>query len=75
MELPVKLLRKLWRSISLARRYKEILVSVLSQLDEEKADKAVEEVLGKAITGKPIKLRCREIIRKYLEMMKEDLGL
>jgi hypothetical protein len=59
----------------MARTYKQMLVSVLSNISEEKLNQAIEECFGSIMAGKFLKVKGKQLVKRYLELIKEDLGL
>lgn len=56
------------------RRYKQALVSVLTDICDDKLNQAVTETWG-SFAGKAIRIKSRETLKKYLELLKEELGV
>lgn len=57
------------------RSYKQALLKILNEIDEEKLSKACEECFGLWGHSKRTKARMREFLRVYLDKVKEELGL
>lgn len=70
----MKVFKLLRRWIALRFSYKQALLKVLTELDLNKVNQATEEAWG-SYAGRLIKSKTREAIQRYLELVKEDLGL
>jgi len=56
------------------RKYKETLKDILSNVCDAKAEVAIQEIYG-SFAGKIIRSNTKLVIKRYLELVKEELGL
>jgi len=73
--LSILTLKRLRKWLYVRRKYKEVLMQVLNEIDTEKVAKAARDCWGFWGQSKVSKRRAEEIIKRYLELVKEDLGL
>jgi len=69
-----KLINGLVERLTLARKYKQMLVSALSDIDEELFLQAMDKAWGR-YHGRIIKNLCKKTVRLYFQSLKEKMGL